>query len=116
MRPGLWVPWSIFTPHPPSAQTPLPVPLIRPQEMPSLPDWSFQNPCHTSPTYPERESEHSCFLWSPPGPPRSLDCLVASPGPQGTEVRACRDPGRSRAGPRHWGGPEEPGLSNPLRQ
>lgn len=57
--------------------------LIRPQEMASLPGWSFPEHTPRFPTCPERESEHSCFLWSPPGSSRSPDGLPASLGSQG---------------------------------
>lgn len=42
----------------------------------------------TLPNCPERESEHSCFLWSPPGWPRSPHGPPAAPGSQGVRGRA----------------------------
>lgn len=72
-----------------------------------------QNKCHGSPTCPERESECSCFLWSPPGSSRSLTVHPASPTPGGDAAQTLV-PSQGRPG--HQEVPGWHGLTNPMWQ
>lgn len=94
--------------------------LARPQEMPSLPRAeASQNKCLVSPTCPERESGHGCFLWSPPGPPQSLTVHPTSPTPGGTLLGpSCpaRAPGSSRRARAYKPNLAVTGAGTPLRR
>lgn len=96
---GLWVPTPTFTPHQLSPD-------------PSGPPSPGHRKRHPSPrctclkiTCPERESESSGFLWSPPGCHRH-DCPPLPLAPVGRSVRPSYQPGHREV-------PEEPGHKNP---